>query len=142
MVAETIILGDILATEKSVEVVARMVDTETSVILAEKDVYWEGPVRAGFREILDGLALKFKQQFPLCEGVIIAKNPKEVQFNLGTENAICKGMRFLAFKEGVSVAYAGTFGNNTEILGILCASEIHERYSSGTVLKKFAVARD
>jgi hypothetical protein len=139
MVAETIILGDILATDKSVEVVARMVDTETSVILAEKDVYWEGSVRAGFREILDGLALKFKQQFPLCEGIIIAKNPKEVKFNLGAENAICKGMRFLAFNEGDSVAVARTFGNKTEILGILRASEIHEKYSSGTVLKKFAV---
>jgi tetratricopeptide (TPR) repeat protein len=138
MVAETIILGDILASEKSVEVIARMVDTETSVILAEKDVYWEGPVRAGFREILDGLALKFKQQFPLCEGVIIAKNPKEVQFNLGTAHAICKGMRFLAFQEGSSASNAGTFGNNTEILGLLSASDIHDSYSSGTILKKFA----
>jgi len=138
MVAETIILGDILASEKSVEVVARMVDTETSAILAEKDVYWEGPVRAGFREILDGLALKFKQQFPLCEGVIIAAKPSEVQFNLGTENAICKGMRFLAFQEKVSTSTAGSFGSNTEILGLLAASEIHKEYSNGTVLKKFA----
>jgi tetratricopeptide (TPR) repeat protein len=138
MVAETIILGDILATDKSVEVAARMVDTETSMVLAEKDVYWEGSVRAGFRDILDGLAIKFKQQFPLCEGIIIAKNTKEVKFNLGAENAICKGMRFLAFNQGESVAVAGTFGNNTEILGILRASKIHEKYSSGTVLKKFA----
>jgi hypothetical protein len=138
MVAETIILGDILANEKSVEVVARMVDTETSVILAEKDVYWEGPVRDGFREILDGLALKFKQQFPLCEGVITATKPAEVQFNIGAENAICKGMRFLAFHEGKPVSNAGTFGNSTEILGLLAASEIHATYSNGTVLKKFA----
>jgi hypothetical protein len=115
-----------------------MVDTETSVILAEKDVYWEGPVRAGFREILDGLALKFKQQFPLCEGVITAKNPKEVQFNLGAENAICKGMRFLAFQEGSPASSPGIYGTNTEILGLVAASEIHQNYSSGTVLKKLA----
>jgi hypothetical protein len=47
-------------------------------------------------------------------------------------------MRFLAFHEGKPVSNAGTFGNSTEILGLLAASEIHATYSSGTVLKKFA----
>ena len=99
MVSETILLGDIIATDKSVEITARMVDIDTSQIIAEKDVYWEGPVRTGFRETLEGLALKFRQQFPLCEGTIIDTQAREVRLNLGKENAICKGMRFLVFHE-------------------------------------------
>ena len=109
MVSETILLGDIIATDKSVEITARMVDIDTSQIIAEKDVYWEGPVRAGFRETLEGLALKFRQQFPLCEGTIIDKQAREVRLNLGKDNAICKGMRFLVFHEqGPALPLTGT----------------------------------
>ena len=128
MVAETIILGDILATDKSVEVVARMVDTETSVILAEKDVYWEGPVRTGFREILDGLALKFKQQFPLCEGIITAKNPQRFSSTWALKMPSARACGFLHFNERNPASNVETFGSNTEILGLLRAEEIHENF--------------
>jgi len=141
MAAEGIILGDIIATEGSVEIVGRMVDTETSLILAEKDVYWEGQIRAGFKDTLAGLALKFAQQFPLCEGSVINSKAKEVLFNLGSENAICPGMKFLAFRETNPVIDPDTgqsLGTDTEVLGVLSAKEIHEKFTKGTVVKTLA----
>ena len=133
MVSETILLGDIIATDKSVEITARMVDIDTSQIIAEKDVYWEGPVRTGFRETLEGLALKFRQQFPLCEGTIIDTQAREVRLNLGKENAICKGMRFLVFREAGVAAPDG----NSGILALLRAQEIHDSSSRAAVLKTY-----
>jgi hypothetical protein len=141
MAAEGIILGDIIATEGSVEIVGRMVDTETSLILAEKDVYWEGQIRAGFKDTLAGLALKFAQQFPLCEGSIINSTAKEVLFNLGSEQAISPGMKFLAFRETAPVIDPDTgqsLGTDTEVLGVLAVKEIHEKFSRGTVVKMLA----
>jgi hypothetical protein len=135
MVSETILLGDIIATDRSVEISARMVDIDTSQIIAEKDVYWEGSVRTGFRETLEGLALKFRQQFPLCEGTIIDKQAREVRLNLGKENAICKGMRFLVFHEqGPGSARDSDSG----ILALLRAQEIHDKSSRAAVLKTYS----
>jgi hypothetical protein len=141
MAAEAIILGDIVTTEGSVEIVGRMVDTETSLILAEKDVYWEGQIKAGFKDTLAGLALKFAQQFPLCEGSVINSKAKEVLFNLGSENAICPGMKFLAFRETDPVIDPDTgesLGSDTEVLGVLSAKEIHEKFTKGTIVKTLA----
>jgi hypothetical protein len=136
MVSETILLGDIIATDKSVEIIARMVDIDTSQIIAEKDVYWEGPVRTGFRETLEGLALKFRQQFPLCEGTIIDTQAREVRLNLGKDNAICKGMRFLVFHEqGPGPALAQD--SDSGILALLRAQEIHDSFSRAAVLKTY-----
>ena len=134
MVSETILLGDIIATDKSVEITARMVDIDTSQIIAEKDVYWEGPVRTGFRETLEGLALKFRQQFPLCEGTIIDTQAREVRLNLGKENAICKGMRFLVFHDEAGVAAPD---GSSGILALLRAQEIHDKSSRAAVLKTY-----
>jgi len=136
MVSESILLGDIIATDKSVEITARMVDIDTSQIIAEKDVYWEGPVRAGFRETLEGLALKFRQQFPLCEGTIIDKQAREVRLNLGKDNAICKGMRFLVFHEQ-GPGPALNRDSDSGILALLRAQEIHSTFSRAAVLKTY-----
>jgi hypothetical protein len=140
MASETILVGDIIATEESVEIVARMVDTETSLILAEKDVYWEGAVRKGFREILDGLALKFSHQFPLQEGKVLRRKSKKALINLGKVHNICRGMRFLAFQEGEPVIDPDTgenLGTETEILGLLSARDIKAKFSDMTIVKEF-----
>ena len=141
MAAEAIILGDIMATEGSVEIVGRMVDTETSLILAEKDVYWEGQIKAGFKDALAGLALKFAQQFPVCEGSVINIKAKEIIFNLGSEHAIFQGMKFLAYRDTDSIidpATGQSLGTDTEVLGVLSAKEIHEKFSKGTIIKILA----
>jgi len=53
MGSETVLIGDISASQESIEILARLVDTGTSIILAEKDIYWEGGIDSGFRESLD-----------------------------------------------------------------------------------------
>jgi hypothetical protein len=144
MASEAVLLGDIFASAQSVEIIARMVDTETSLILAEKDVYWEGRIRAGFREILEGLALKFQHHFPLCEGTVINEKSGKVIINLGRNKRIFKGMRFLAFRESSPVVDPDTgseLGRDTEILGLVAAKEISDKFSKGEVLKKFTERR-
>jgi tetratricopeptide (TPR) repeat protein len=140
LAAETMIFGDIFATEKSIEVVARMVDTETSLILAEKDIYVEGELQGGLKESLQGLALKFKSHFPVCEGSIIAKKTDAIIVNLGTDSALSNGMRLLAFTESEPVidpATGSSLGTDTDILAQLMTSEVHEKFSKTDVMKQF-----
>jgi len=139
--SEAILMGDIIAAQESVEIIARMVDTETSLILAEKDVYWEGKSRAGLKRILEGLAAKFAMAFPLCEGMVINKKAQEVLINIGSDHAISTGMRFLAFDETDPVIDPETgksLGTDTEILGLISIKEIHEKFSKADIVKKLS----
>ncbi|MBW2555278.1 MAG: hypothetical protein JRE20_14310, partial [Deltaproteobacteria bacterium] len=90
--SETVLIGDISASQESIEILARLVDTGTSIILAEKDIYWEGGIDSGFRENLDALALKFKQHLPLCEGTVIDEKSGRVVIDLGENELIRQGM--------------------------------------------------
>ena len=140
MGSETVLIGDISASEKSIEILAHVIDTETSLILAEKDVYWEGELSAGFRGILDELALKFKQHIPLCEGTIIKEESGRATINLGRDRSIRQGMRFLSFLESDPIYDPETgmnLGRDTEILALLSAKEIDQKFSKADILGKF-----
>jgi len=140
MKSETYLIGNISVFYKSIEISSRLVDTETSIILAEKDVYWEGGLSAGSKETLDDMALKFKQQFPLCEGAVISKKSDTVTFNLGEIQSIRQGMRFFAFRERDPIFDPDTgmnLGRDTDILGLLFAKEIDQTSSRADVIEKF-----
>ncbi len=140
MGSETFLVGNISVFDKSTEISARLIDTETSMILAEKDVYWEGGLNASSKEILEEMALKFKQHLPLCEGTVMSEQSGAVTFNLGENQSIHPGMRFLAFRESDPIFDPVTgmnLGNDTETIGLLLAKEIKQNSSKADVLKKF-----
>ncbi len=140
MTSETILLGDVfILKNNTMEIVSRIVDTETSLILAEKDAYFEGDTNVALREVLTGLALKFKEQFPLCEGSIIDAAAPGVLFNLGRADSIFRGMRLLSFQETAPVTAdsVAPLGMDTKILGLISTTEVRERFSKGTIVKTF-----
>ena len=140
MGSETVLIGDISASQESIEIFARLVDTGTSIILAEKDLYWEGGIDAGFRETLDALALKFKQHLPLCEGTVIDEKSGKVVIDLGENELIRQGMKFLAFHESDPIYDSLTgmdLGRDTEILALLSAEEINQQSSMTDILEKY-----
>lgn len=140
MESEAFLVGDINTFNQSIEILASLVDTETSTILAENDVYWENGLNSGSKETLDEMALKFKQHLPLCEGTIMSEKSSTVIFNLGESQSVHPGMRFLAFRESVPIFDTVTgmnLGRDTDILGLLYAKEIDKTFSKADVLKEF-----
>ena len=140
MESEAVLIGEISASKESIEIFARLVDTESSFVFAEDDVYWEGGLDAGFREILDRLALKFKRYLPLCEGTVIDEKSGKVTISLGEDQSIHQGMRFLAFQESDPVYDLVTgmnLGRDTEVLGLLSTKEINQEFSKADILEKF-----
>ncbi|MEW5802644.1 MAG: hypothetical protein AB1847_11145 [bacterium] len=99
--AESVLAGRIYEDKGFVEIVARLVDTETSVILDSEDVYGEGGLRS-IRILLNGLALKFKQSFPLVEGEIMEKDGRNILVDIGREKNIKEYTKFIIFREGKS----------------------------------------
>ncbi len=63
--AQSIIAGDIIETRQGIEIVSRMIDTETSDILAFEDVYSETKDRQSMQTLAHGMAIKYHRDFPL-----------------------------------------------------------------------------
>ena len=141
MASDAVLCGSIASSPESVEIIGRLLDTETAAILSEKDVYWEGEMTAGFRGTLDSLALKFKKDIPLCEGKVTQCMPdNSLVIDLGQSQAIQEGMKFLAYQETEPLIDAETgmnLGSDTDILGLLAAREVAPVSCKAAIEKKF-----
>jgi len=97
--AEGVVMGVVKEGQSSIEVYARLVDTETSKILLEKDAFHEDKSLSNLRFLMQGLALKLKLGFPILEGEVQAQQGKAYTINLGANMLVKPGMRVVVFKE-------------------------------------------
>jgi len=96
--AQSIITGNIIETREGIEIVSRMIDTETSEILATVDVYNEGKSLASFKSMAQGMAIKFHREFPLLNGLVVQKKGKYIFIDVGGAN-IKLNRRVLVYRE-------------------------------------------
>jgi TolB-like protein/tetratricopeptide (TPR) repeat protein len=96
--AKSIIAGSIIETRTGIEIVARMIDTETSDILASEDVYGEIKDVPALISLAEGMAVKFHKDFPLVDGLIIKCKEKEIVTDLG-QDVIKLYRRLIVYRE-------------------------------------------
>lgn len=96
--AQCIVTGSIVETGTGTEIVARLVDTETSEILASEDVYDEVRDPAGLRGLADGMAAKFHRDFPLLDGLVLQQRGDAIFTDLG-QDKVQLNRRLIVFKE-------------------------------------------
>jgi TolB-like protein/tetratricopeptide (TPR) repeat protein len=96
--AQSLISGSIIETRTGIEVVGRLIDTETSEILATEDVYDEVKDLLGLRSLAEGMAIKFHRDFPLVDGLIVEYKGKHIFTDLG-KDAIKLQRRLIVFRE-------------------------------------------
>ncbi len=116
--AKSIIMGSIIETRIGIEVVARMVDTETSEILATEDVYDELKDLPALRSLAGGMAVKFHRDFPLVDGLVIRLEGDDIFTDLGAD-LIKLRRRLIVYREE-PVAHPRTgkiLGSDNEIIG-------------------------
>jgi len=139
--AEGIITGTVTETSNSIEIYARFIDAETTTILVAKDVFEQDKSLPKLQYILKGLALKFKQSFPLLEGRVVKSEGKKVYIDRGAQNKIKKEMKVIIFREGESLLHPIT-GNNLGCDSLELAEARIERvldnFSVGKVLSSSA----
>ena len=96
--AQSIIAGDIIETRQGIEIVSRMVDTETSDILALEDVYSESKDRQSMQILANGMAIKYHRDFPLVGGIVVSKKGRNIITDLGAQK-IKRQRRILVYEE-------------------------------------------
>ncbi len=80
-----------------IEIFGRLIDTETSEILATCDVYELNDKKSDISNIYSRFTRKLSQHFPIIEKTIAKSLQREVIINAGQNSNIKKGMKFVAF---------------------------------------------
>ncbi|MGA1792207.1 MAG: hypothetical protein ACMUIM_12025 [bacterium] len=104
--AEGVIFTDVQKLPDGIEIRARFVDVETGMTLLINRVF--APIKdfkgdKAFEDlniIISGLAMKFRDAFPLCSGKIVKKEGRTIHVDIGSENGIFPGMIYNIFKNG------------------------------------------
>jgi Curli production assembly/transport component CsgG/Glucodextranase, domain B len=141
--AEGILIGAVTETPQALEVFIRFVDVETAVVLAAEDIYGEDLPLKAVGTLMEGLASKFRQRFPLLEGVVVKTEGKRVFVDLGSKQAIKKYMKLMLFREGEVIKHPETgkvLGADTEPLGEARVEVVFEELSQATLLAPTASA--
>lgn len=138
--AEVVLMGTIRETPTSIEIYARLVNTETSSVMEARDVYGQDKSLARIQYLTDGLALKFKHAFPLVEGMVIKVKGKEIYADFGLAQHLKKEMKFIVFREGEKVVHPVTgkvLGSDTEELGVATVVKLFREMSVGKLVAAF-----
>jgi TolB-like protein len=133
--AKAIIAGNIIQTKTGVEIVARMIDTETSAVLATADVYDETTNVKTLNLLSEGMAIKFHREFPLVDGIVVQKKGNSIFTNLG-KNLIKIHRRLIVFRD-IPVIHPVTrkmLGSNNEILGHGRVTQVMPQLSKAVIL--------
>jgi len=91
--AEALIVSDVRETDHDVQIIQRVVDTETSLILAMKDAYCENKEYDTIRGRISELAQDVCDVFPLLEGTVVRKEDDNVFVDLGSDHGLRRGYR-------------------------------------------------
>ena len=97
--AEGMFFGAVEEDTKGINVTLRLVDTETTRVLANADVYDEDKSMKNLEWLMHGLSLKMKRQFPMIEGNVIHVSGSGFHVDTGAKSGVGVGMKWLLFRE-------------------------------------------
>ncbi len=144
LAANCLFMGSVLEKEGSIEVYLRVVDTETSLILAAVDVYGEDLSPEIIKLLCQGLMVKLLDELPLVEGVVVTVRGNQGLVDLGKEKRVKKGMRVIIFEEGEPVRHPLTgmvLGSDVAETGRGMIQAVRENMSDVELLDKEAPNR-
>ena len=139
--AQSVITGSIIETRTGIEVVARMIDTETSEILATEDVYGEVKDLPALRGLAEGMAIKFHRDFPLVDGLVIERKGKDIFTDLGRDVIKLRRRLIVYREEPIKHPLTGkVLGADNEIIGRARVTQVMPEMSKAELLEQKAGA--
>jgi hypothetical protein len=133
MSANAIVATSIREDQKSVEIVSRVINTETSEVMEVKDVFSEDKSSSSVRELMDGLAAKVASAFPVVEGIVIKKDHGLIYSDIGgRKGRIRKDTAIIIYRRGKEIKHPVTgksLGWDTVKLGEGRIEDVQEDFS-------------
>ncbi|RLB92041.1 MAG: hypothetical protein DRH26_07085, partial [Deltaproteobacteria bacterium] len=133
--AQSIIAGSIIETGTGIEIVARLIDTETSEVLAAEDVYDEVKDLPALKSLAEGMSVKFHRDFPLMEGLILQKKGKYIFTDLGQGSVKIQRRLIVYREEPVKHPVTGKIiGSDNQIIGRARVTQVMPEMSKAELL--------
>ena len=98
MSAQAIVTGSIMKTGGGIELIGRMIDTETSEIVATEKIYSDKDDAEGMNFLAQALAAQLHNDFPMIQGVVIQRKGTEIFTDIGLNKAHQRG-RLIIYRE-------------------------------------------
>jgi hypothetical protein len=136
--AKVVITGSVLHYQNVVEVNARIIEVESSSIIAAESAKSANTVR--LEELVVQMTDKIIKDFPL-EGYVVSRDKDTVLIDLGRLAGVKRGMLFIAYREGRVIKHPKTgevLDVETIELGELEIAEVSQKTASGVVIKEEA----
>jgi tetratricopeptide (TPR) repeat protein/TolB-like protein len=139
--AQSVITGSIIETRMGIEAVARLIDTETSEILSAQDVYNEVKDLPSLGFLAEGMAVKFHQDFPLVDGLVIEHKGDDIFTDLG-QDVIKLGRKLIIYRENpIRHPVTGKAqGADNAIIGRARVTQVMPEMSKAQLLERTAKA--
>jgi TolB-like protein len=132
----SIITGSIIETRTGIEIVGRMIDTETSEILATEDVYDEIKDLPALRTLAEGMAIKFHREFPLLGGFVIQQKGKYIFTDLGQDKIKLQRRLIVYREEPIKHPVTGKIlGADNEIVGRAKVTQVLPEMSKAELMR-------
>ncbi len=106
--ADALVATTVTEGQKSVEIVSRLVNTETAEVMETKDAYIEDKSLAAVKELMDGLAAKLSLGFPVVEGMVIKREKGTVYSDIGRNTGVRNGMGAAIYRRGKEIKHPVT----------------------------------
>jgi len=133
--AESIVAGSIIETRSGIEIVARMIDTETSEVATTVDVYDEAKDLQALISLAEGMAIKFHREFPLLDGLVIQRKGKQIFTDLGQDKVKLQRKLIVYREEPFKHPATGkVLGADNEIIGRARIDQIMPEMSRAELL--------
>jgi TolB-like protein len=131
---DAIILGSVSLTRSgAISVDARAIDTESATIITAQDAYAGRYDQRILKQLVEQLAVKFVQSFPLVEGFVIKNDGGVVMIDKGTDNGLKKGMKCVVYREGAEIKHPVTgevLGKDIKVVSEITLKDAYKKYSS------------
>ena len=132
LTADAIITGSVYGMENSLEILTRLVNTETRTIMDTEDVYDENPSPSMVKELSERLAFKYKQSLPITEGIVIKLEGDSVYVDIGEKMKLKEDIDLIIFRKGEQLLHPVTgkaLGSKPVELGNATVKAVFEDFS-------------
>jgi TolB-like protein len=133
--AQSVLTGGIVETRAGTEIVARLIDTETSEILATEDVYDEVKDLIGLKSLAEGMAIKFHRDFPLLQGMVVQQKGNAIFTDLGQDQVKLQSRLIVYREEAVKHPVSGkVLGADHVIVGRAKVTQVLPEMSKADIV--------
>ncbi len=132
MSAQAIVTGTIIKIEGGIEMIGRIIDAETSEIMATEKVYSGKDGPAALNVLAQSLAVRFHNDFPMLGGIVVTRKGRDIFTSLGQGKVAVNGRLIIYRDKGREKGSAS--GTGTMVLGYARITQVMKDMSKAELI--------